>query len=317
MTKWKRFCLVLSMAAVLASLVAVPAVAAEEDSISFENVRLWLYPEYDRNSLLVMLQGDVIGGDDSATVSFLVPTTAVMYSAGSVDAADAYSGGPPDRLASEVDGWDIISYEMTSATFRVEYYDDIIRGDVDRSIDYQFRTVAPIADLVVYANEPVGSRDYAVTGNDTFTPVDYDEFESRLQAHRSTYQSLEGADVLDFRIVYARNTIESSLSLLDPSFSSDPPSSEGSGTGTAVAVAIMVIAVLGGGTFWIYRAKRTSDHTPVKDSGPVKQTRPTRQRSGMVTPAVGKTRSGRFCTNCGELMSPGDLFCGGCGAAIK
>jgi hypothetical protein len=175
MTGWKRFWLLLPVMTLAVALATVSAFAQEgEDAVSFGNVRLWVYPEYDVPRLLVMMEREIVGVDIPATVRFLVPETAVMYSVGSKDEAGVYSGGPPDRVSSEVSGWDVISYSLTSATFRVEYYDDTIRGNPDRSIDYQFRALYPIADLIVYAQEPLGSLDYAVTGIEGSSPTDYD-----------------------------------------------------------------------------------------------------------------------------------------------
>ena len=306
MTSWKRVWLVLL--AVVVSLGAFPVFAAEEEETgSFENVRLWLYPEYDDPGLLVMLQGEIVGVDCPVTVRFLVPQSAVMYSAGTKDEAGEYSGGPPAREASGVPGWAEISYVMSTDTFRVEYYDDIVQGAPDRSIDYQFRTLYPIADLKVYAQEPVGSSSYSVTGFGESSPAVSGEFDGRLTTHSFSYQTLGIEDVFDFRITYERNTSELSLALLNPGSSTDRSSPS---SGVAIAVTVAVLIVLGGGAFWVYRAKPSSRRVPVKRDGPVKH------KSGSSRSVERKAPAGGFCTNCGEPLTLGDRFCGGCGAKI-
>ena len=104
----------------LVFLWPISAVGAQDEGIlSFDNVHLWVYPEFDDPRLLVMLQGQISGAQPPVTVSFLVPSTAEMYSAGSIDSQSQYSGGPPDREPSAFSGWDAVSYELTSDIFHV------------------------------------------------------------------------------------------------------------------------------------------------------------------------------------------------------
>ncbi len=92
----------------------------ENEPDGFKNVTLWIYPEFDDPRLLVMLEGQIVGVQVPATVRFLVPSAAEMYSAGSMNAQGQYSGGPPRREPSAIAGWDEISYEVTTDTFRIE-----------------------------------------------------------------------------------------------------------------------------------------------------------------------------------------------------
>ncbi len=315
MTLWKRFWLLLLPAVVVMVLATVSAFAQDgEETVSFENVRVWLYPEYDDSRLLVMLEGEVVGVDIPLTIRFLVPEIAEMYSAGSIDEIDGYTGGPPDRAPSGVPGWDEISYTMTSNTFRVEYYGGETLGNPDRSIDYQFRTLYPIADLNVYAQEPMGSSDYTVTGLGESSPVDYDGFDDRFAARVFAYQNLGVADVLDFQIAYARSTDEPSLGL--PAAVSSEVEGGGNSTGVAVAVTAAVLIVLGGGAVWVYRARGVPARAPVGQSSPVNRERPVKHRPETTRSVKGKARAGRFCTSCDERLSSADRFCSGCGARI-
>ena len=321
MMLWKRLCLLLLAVVVVIALGTVSAFAQDEETVFFENVRLWLYPEYDDSRLLVMLEGEVVGVVIPFTIRFLVPESAVMYSAGSRDEFGIYAGGPPNRTPSDVPGWDEISYSMTSNTFRVEYYGGEILGDPDRSIDYQFRTLYPIADLKVYAQEPMESRDYTVTGLGESSPVDYDGFDNRFAVHVFTYQNLGVADVLDFQIAYARSTNEPSLPppsdvLAAAGESSSAADGDGGSTGVAVAVAATLLIVLGGGAFWVYRARsgrRNVARRPVAAG----RRRPVKRQSEAARQAGAKARAGHFCTSCGERLSSADRFCSACGARIE
>jgi hypothetical protein len=132
------------------------------EPVGFDNVTLWVYPEYDDPRLLMMLEGQITGAEPPALVRFLVPEAAEMYSAGSKDAQGKYTGGPPTRKASTIPGWDEISYTLTSKTFRLEYYDDIITGSPDKKISYDFRWLYPISNLQVVIQQPKKASDFVV-----------------------------------------------------------------------------------------------------------------------------------------------------------
>ena len=132
-----------------------PALAQDEAGVTgFQNVQLWVYPEFDDPRLLVMMEGQIVGAEAPVEVRFLVPSAAEMYSAGSMDAEGQYSGGPPARQASSEPGWDEISYTVTTDTFRVEYYDPVITDQPDKLINYEFRTLYPVSGLTITFQEP-------------------------------------------------------------------------------------------------------------------------------------------------------------------
>lgn len=130
----------------------------------FKNVTLWVYPEYDDPRLLVMLEGQISGTTLPALVRFLIPQSANLFSAGSKNTQGVYSEGPPDRKVSSIAGWDEISYTLpaTAATFRVEYYDDTIKGSPDKTIGYDFRRLYPISDLNVVIQQPLKASNFNV-----------------------------------------------------------------------------------------------------------------------------------------------------------
>jgi hypothetical protein len=144
----------------------------DNETVKFKNVNLWVNPEYDdplnyrTPTVLTMLEGELDGAAPPVRVSFLVPVSAGMYSAGSLTGrgGQGYTGGPPDRNASEIPGWDIVSYELTTNIFRVEYYDPaVISGGNDKTISYDFRTISPISSLNSIIQQPKGAANFSVT----------------------------------------------------------------------------------------------------------------------------------------------------------
>jgi len=145
-----------------------PALAqSENETVSLKNFDLYLNPEYDDPRLLVMMEGDMVGAAPPVRISFLVPTGAEMYSAGSLTGRNGqgYTGGPPERQPASIEGWDEVSYDLTTKIFRVEYYDANIAGDPDKTISYDFNTVYPISNLRVIVQQPKGATGFSSSLN--------------------------------------------------------------------------------------------------------------------------------------------------------
>ena len=270
------------------------------ETIGFTNAHIWLYPEYDDPRLLVMLEGKIDGAEPPVRLSFLVPLAAEMYSAGSMNTENGYSGGPPDREPSAIPGWDEISYEITTDTFRVEYYDPIIRGAPDKSIDYQFRTLYPIADLGVVVQQPLKATNFSVVpmGNPFTDNLGFDSY-------GYNYANITAEDTLEFSIVYTKS---------DPETSVSPPAQEtgptfDTGIIVAVLVAIVVCAGLVGGFWFLMRARKGQDRGGARRPAASKRTRASGNTGN-------KGGASQFCTSCGQRLAKTDKFCPDCGAKV-
>ncbi|MFC1916661.1 hypothetical protein ACFLX1_00805, partial [Chloroflexota bacterium] len=276
-------------------------VLAQNDSepTIFKNVQLWINPEYDDPRLLVMIEGKITGANPPSQVSFLVPSSAFMYSAGSKDAQGKYTGGPPARTLSSIPGWDEISYTVTTDTFRVEYYDTTtIAGQPDKNISYDFRWLYPLSDLSVVIQQPRTATNFDVAPKG-LAGIDRDG----LVIQSYSYQNLSINDSpLHYDITYTKT--DSNVSTENPQLNSS-----GSPDSTDVQLILVVlvsIVVLGGGALWVLKSVKTSK-LPVKHA-PDKET---------VTTSKKKRRSDRFCRNCGRLIQNSEIFCPRCGNKVS
>jgi hypothetical protein len=271
-----------------------PVFAQGEEPAGFKNVTLWVYPEYDDPRLLVMLEGQIDGATPPATVRFLVPSTALMYSAGSIDDQHNYTGGPPRREASHVAGWDEISYEATSETFRVEYYDAIIIGQPDKSISYDFRWLFPIADLTAIVQVPETATDFNVSpaGRDVIDGNGFTTYQYEFSALNP------GDPPLHFDISYYKTDAVPSL---------QAPATASGGTSHTLLLAVIagVVALMAvGGFFWLRKpqpANRAARRQAVRNAA-------ARQNAG--------SRPARFCTQCGKPVNGSYKYCPGCGKKL-
>ena len=265
----------------------------ENEPTGFENVQLWVFPEYDDPRLLVMLEGQIMGTEPPAEVRFLVPSAAAMYSAGSKDAQGQYTGGPPQREPSSIPGWDEISYEVQTDTFRVEYYDPIIIGQPDKSISYEFRWLYPISALQVIVQEPRTATNYSVSpAGNTF--VDNQGFTSYLY----NYFDLDTEAPLQFYITYTKSDTRPSLAIVD--------------TGTAgsllTVVVIIVVGIVVVGVFlWV---RKSRPRTRAERRQLARNTTARRPADNQEQPKA------RFCSQCGKPIEGSHKFCPHCGVKL-
>ncbi|MFH0941562.1 MAG: zinc ribbon domain-containing protein [Chloroflexota bacterium] len=298
----KKLSLILLLFAVsLFSIADGPSVLAqgELEPAGFKNVRLWLNPEYDDPRLLVMLEGKIDGVTAPARVRFLVPQAAEMYSAGSKDAQGKYTGGPPERQASGIPGWDEISYMVKTDTFRMEYYDPIITGQPAKTISYEFRSRYPISGLTVTVQQPRRATDFRVqpAGNATGSPlVDTEGF----RVIQYLYPVLASGSPLSFEIAYHKSDSEPALPTPDSGKSPSSPNSPAD----LLWVGVILAALLVVGVLWILKSR------PGKKAARRPQAKSSAAFRAKAQPGAG------FCRNCGRPLKSTDKFCTNCGAKV-
>jgi hypothetical protein len=305
------FCGVVAVTTVV--LGAAPkALAQTAEPTALKNVKIWVNPEYDdplkigNPSLLVMIEGEIVGAQPPVTIRFLAPTSAQMYSAGSKNSFGEYKGGPPDRKASQVPGYDEISYQLTESIFRVEYYVPIAQlGEIQKSFTYDFLRFYPMQNLNVTVQQPKSSDNFTVSPPGT-PSIDNEGFS--VQTYTRT--DLDASTPVKFDISYSRSVWEPSLSAAPTTGASN----SGSSSNTGLIIAIVVVAVvLGGGG--VYLASRNT-----KKSRPVSRAERRRRTTATPAPARGKASpvggTPAFCSQCGRKLDKPSRFCPDCGAAI-
>ncbi len=305
----------------LAGALATAALADDQPAATgYGNVQLWVDPEYDDPSLLVMIQGTVLGATPPATVQFLVPSAAVLYSAGSIDASGQYAGGPPTRVASDIPGWDKISYTATTTTFRVEYYDDIIQGQPDKTVDYEFMSYLPISGLDVSIQQPLKATDFTV---DPAGAASTDQQGFNIQTY--SYDTVEPASPLTFNISYYKT--DSNPSVQQNTAGGTAPATSGGGgisNGWLAFIIIVAVIIVVSLVFFLARRSRTVSRADRRRRAGVPKRSPVGSRNaggggaraaGAARPASKGSGSGaRFCTNCGAPFDANAKFCRQCGA---
>ncbi len=274
----------------------------EDEPTGLSGVKMRVYPEYDDPRLLTILRGQITGAEASVenpvTVRFLVPSTAFMYSAGFLDAQGHYIRGGfidptksigvdpyPEKQSSAIAGWDEITFTIATNSFVVEYYDPIIIGNRDKTIDYEFHFLYPISDLEVAIVKPLESTNFTVSPQGT---LGTDTFLSGYPALFYSFNDLivDEDSPLQFDISYTKS---------DPGPS--PDITDSVSPALIVGIVLSVSAAIVGGFLVIRKAKQKA----------LAERRPVRMSKK-------KAKCQGFCRQCGKQLDRPSPHCPYCGA---
>ena len=290
--RFRKLFLAVVAAVSLLSLATVSPVRAQgEEPTALKNVIVTVYPEYDDllqlgyPSLLVMLEGEVVSANLPATIRFLVPSDAEMYSAGS-GPRNQYVGGPPTRNASNITGWDEISYELKTKYFVLEYYAPII-GQPDRVIAYDFQPVYPVSNLRAIVQEPKRATNVTIAPQGVLG-TDGEGF----RIHTYNQADISPGDPLHFDISYTKKDIRPSQG-----------GSSGGGPNTTVLIVLGVIAVLTVVFIMVSKLRAGRPQSVASRS---------LRRQAARTAKSGKGKN-KYCRYCGKPVQETDRFCPHCG----
>jgi hypothetical protein len=270
-------------------------VYSANEPTSLKNVTLWIYPEYDDPRLLVMLEGQISGASTPALIRFLVPTQAEMFSAGSKDPQGKYTGGPPDRSISSVSGWDVISYDLKNPTFRVEYYDPIIIGKIEKTISYDFISFYPINSLEVIVQIP------SAASNFSSIPKGTQASEGNFKIFTSKYTDIQANRSLHFDISYSKSDP-------NPSLGGTTPSNQESGTWNLLPLLIFGgVIIIAGTLIWAIKASRKDRQSHYPSTKTNRKTDLEKSRS----------LPDKYCSQCGKRLELPSKFCPFCRYKLK
>ena len=215
---------------------------------------------------------------------------------------DEYTGGPPRRQASSLEGWDEISYEVTEETFRVEYYAPLIEGGPDKTIAHQSRFLYPVKDLTVIVQKPYASTGFSVfpSSESTFNDGTFDNYQY-------TYTDLGKDEPVNFSISYNKSNPNPSLAILEGA----APNGAGTASDSSSLASVIVGVIFGAAILvsigavlvkrWKPKRRPAAKRVAVADHGGRPKT---------------QSASSRFCTQCGQAVEKSHQFCPHCGSKV-
>ena len=278
----------------------LPGTAYTQDEITaIESLAIEVWPDYDRDSVLVLLTG-VLPPDTKlpAPVTLPFPETAQLNAVARIDESDSQM---KDDIFSVVGTGDI-TFVLPDLRFRLEYYFPYEVNNGQHTFDFTWLAKLTVNKLQLRVQQPAFASAFTVV------PTTENVFKGQdgLTYYTLPVQSAPAGQSFSVRVAYTMMTDKLSVeSLAPPKTPVQKPKSQSTlktdkGINWPIAAVVVAGIILAMVFVWMAATRRER----------LKQQIP-RQKKG-------KTKSpSRFCSNCGKPTGKDDRFCSKCGSALK
>ncbi len=306
--------LLVAITTLLTTWVVGPCVPAHAQAgapeIAQAELRLW--PEYDDPGLLVIFSGAFSEGTP-APVKVALPVAA---GARNVQATFMDQSGTLINRPFEIKD-NILTYEVPSATFHIEYYVDRAPSAGQRDIEFTFEAPYAIDSLQMSIQQPARATAFSVEPAADASGQRSDG----LTYHTLGRNDLAAGERVGLRIRYTKP--DSALTAPQLAVTATDGPAAGGAAATAPAAqktnllpwlliglgAAMLIGIV---AWWLLSQRKQA---------PVVRTAPPPSRAGSRTAAStagaatagAATAAAAYCTQCGEPLHASDRFCPQCG----
>lgn len=300
--RWAGRLASIALLAVVAGAAAFRADAAAPERVAkggarLENMRIEIWPEYDRPAALVILRGE-LAADVSvpAAISLRIPAS----SGG--PAAVAYATEKKGQLLNlphertEAGEFIALRFTLPSRSFHIEFYDRLATSSSARSYRYLWPGDLPVSWLDLIVQEPAGASALSILPalNEKATGSD------GLQYHSAQLGPAKQGTPLPIEIQYTKTDPRTSAEILKlgapapaaPAAQEIQPAAPKSTLPLYLAMGGVVLLALAAIVTYVY---------------------PRRQRAQRKEGGAGDAA---FCAKCGKRATAGDRFCAKCGAAL-
>lgn len=296
--------------ALVLSLVSLAGLVQAQDLPTLSNLKISLWPEFDRPEALVIHRG--LFADDTplpVPVEIRIPARVGQPS------AVAYVGEDGQRLNQEhtarvVGDWLVVAFDLATLGYQLEYYDALSQDSAgQRQYTYDYVADYSVAALNLEFQEPPTAEGFILD-----PPADSVATEGDgLVYHSVDEGSLAQGEERSWTFTYQKDNDDLTVSTFvqpetqAPAAPVPTPGNDNSAVWIFL-VAFLTLVAAGAGAFWLGR--RTQ---PISEPAPLRRQK--RRGSGRGMPAQGQVAL--FCHQCGaELRSDSD-FCHKCGTAVR
>ncbi len=301
------FCATLLVAFALSLLTAPRAWADDPNRASDLKISVW--PEYDQPTVLVMLDGTLADSTNlPREIAVLVPSNATLLVTTYENTDGTLAAEQSSKSTSAGDGYLRVTYTVKSAKYHVEYYDNILKGAPDKTLDFSYKTVAPADKVTLEFQQPAKASNFTMNPTASGT-----RNESGFNYYSTQLANVTAGQVVSAQVTYTKtdpnpSVSPTSASSTTPAGASAPAAAPSALNSIYLVVALVVLglaAVLG--FFMLQRRSREAFEFPVGGSG--------RSKSAGRRAKVARHSGGTaFCTQCGHDLGAADNFCPKCGA---
>lgn len=294
---------------VLTALVAVLSFAASptraDDVNRFSELRVAVWPEYDKPSVLVLIDGVLADQTNlPREIYVFVPTGAQGIIATFENSDGSLAAEQSFKTEKQDEGWSRLSYTIQTPRFHVEYYDNVLQSTPDKQIDFKFRVPVASDKVTVEFQQPLKASNFNVT-----PPTSTTRNESGFTYYVQDFANASAGQTLAALVKYTKTDPSPSVSpvSLPPAAQSAVPATTASGPWSSIYV-VAGLVVLGCAAFVGFMMIRQ------RGQHPTSRTATHKQRRGGRKSAKGGSQ---YCTQCGHALMADNLFCPHCGARRK
>lgn len=302
------FCAALLTAFALSLFVAPRAWADDPNRASDLKISVW--PEYDQPTVLVMLDGTLADAANlPREIAVLVPSNATLLVTTYENTDGTLAAEQPSKSTGVGDGYLRVTYTVKSAKYHVEYYDNLLKGAPDKTLDFSYKTAAPVDQVTLEFQQPAQASNFTVNPVASST-----RNESGFNFYNTQLSNVTAGQVVSAQVKYTKTDPNPSVSPAPvsstaPAGANAPAAAPSSLNSLYLIVALVIVGLLAVGGFFMLQ-QRSKQAFAFPAVGGARRAKPAGGRG------QGARRSGGtvFCTQCGHGLGAADNFCPKCGA---
>lgn len=285
------------------ALVMIPGSVAAQSPIALSSVQVQLWPEYDQPSMLVILDFQLAPGTElPASVSMQFPKEANLMAV-AMQAPDGSLLNADYLESKDAAAWQSVTIQaQTLTTYRIEYYQPLIRTGEARAFTFVWPGTLAVQDLGVSIRIPVDA-----TGVATDPSLQATQSDDLAQYLEASFGAQVAGQPLTLDLSYSRT----SEALTAPEQGLQPSQPLGASTPGRVMISnylpyflgALGVMLIGGGALYFWQAGRA------------REPRPTRHGGGPQAPL--RDAEAIHCHQCGTRAKEGDRFCRVCGTRLR
>lgn len=291
---------------VLAALLVFPSASSAQQSITIQSMDVSLWPEFDRDKMLVIYHMLVNADSFPVEMKFRIPVSVeqedIVVAIGS--SSETVSDQGIEYSVKDLGDWQIVSVTVTGPAIQFEYYDPTLTiSDSTREYSYTWLGDYDVENLVVIYQEPFGAEQFT----SSLALQDDGIHPDGMQYYFTDVGSIEAGKSFEVQVRYEKSTEALSVSRLEvqpvsPVDENTPGRFSWNNTMPYIIGGLGVVMILGGLAYFM-QAGRTSAKKP-------------RARHHS-TNEDGAEESESYCPQCGTRAKRGDRFCRTCGARLR
>jgi hypothetical protein len=298
------------LAVLLVILIITPAAAGAQGGAIINELRVRLWPEYDRSELLVIYNFTLAPGTTTpATLQFRLPAEAQVTAV----AQETPNGLFDVNFESSSDGeWQVVTFEAADQTgYQVEFYAPIHFLDDARHFNFIWPGDYPVNTLAVEVQEPSQTTDFSsdpALPNESLSP-------DNLPTHSGAFDSLNEGEQWVLDVNYTRATNELTVSgqpvqpsggAIDNEISTSAAVMDFFSRNLFYIIGFLGVLLIVVGLVWYWQSGSSAQpssgrkrHTPHGEIESVSS-------DGQI-----------YCHECGKRAQPSDKFCRACGVRLR